>query len=175
MSDQTSRMISCGGLVLGSILGLAGTFVTAAATRGLLWGLDGIALVVAAVLLAIYYHRKGDDIVGGGFLAFALGEALVLSTAAMDLTTGSATFGAGAGLWAAGLALVSLPRVAPWWLRIIGAIASVLFLIVALRLFMSDALTALSRPLPFFAYPFLVATLLGWAWMRYRGTELHDR
>lgn len=33
------------------------------------------------------------------------------------------------------------------------------------------ALTPLSRPLPFFAYPFLVATLVGWAWEPYRGTE----
>jgi hypothetical protein len=26
------------------------------------------------------------------------------------------------------------------------------------------ALTPLSQPLPFFAYPFLAATLCGWAW-----------
>jgi hypothetical protein len=30
-------------------------------------------------------------------------------------------------------------------------------------------LTPLSEPLPFFAYPFLAATLFGWAWMHYRG------
>lgn len=175
MSDQMSRLLACGGLVLGSALGLAGTFVPVASTRGVLWGLDGIALVVAAALLAIYYHRKGDDIVGAGFLVFAIGESLILATASMELTTSGPTFGAGAGLWAAGLVLLSLPRVAALWLRIVGVVAGVLFLIVAMRLFMGDALTALSQPLPFFAYPFLVATMLGWAWERYRGAELNNR
>lgn len=31
------------------------------------------------------------------------------------------------------------------------------------------ALNPLSKPLPFVAYPFLVATLIGWAWTHYRG------
>jgi hypothetical protein len=39
---------------------------------------------------------------------------------------------------------------------------------VALQIFMGRPLTALSRPLPFFAYPFLAATLVGWAWEHYR-------
>ena len=34
--------------------------------------------------------------------------------------------------------------------------------------FRGSLLTPLSQPLPFFAYPFLVATLFGWAWAHYR-------
>jgi hypothetical protein len=37
------------------------------------------------------------------------------------------------------------------------------------RIFVGEPLTPLSRPLPFFAYPFLAATLFGWAWTHYRG------
>jgi len=33
---------------------------------------------------------------------------------------------------------------------------------------MGNALTPLSKPLPFFAYPFLAATLYAWAWVHYR-------
>jgi hypothetical protein len=33
-----------------------------------------------------------------------------------------------------------------------------------MRLFAGEPLLPTSAPLPFFAYPFLVATLLGWAW-----------
>ena len=62
MSEQASRLISSGGLVIGSALGMAGTFVPSAHVRGLLWGLDGIALVVATALLAIHYFRKSSDI-----------------------------------------------------------------------------------------------------------------
>lgn len=169
MAEQMSRLISSGGLVAGSVLGMAGTFAPTVPVRGLLWGLDGTVLVAAAALLTIHHVRKGNDVIAAGFLVFVAGEALILSTAAMDPGASGPVFGAGAGLWAASLFLLSVPRVAALWVRIVGVVAGVLFLVVAIRLFMGHALTALSEPLPFFAYPFLVATLVGWAWERYRG------
>lgn len=169
MSEQTSRVISSSGLVVGSVLGLAGTFVPSTAVRGLLWGLDGVALVVAAALLTLHYFRKGNDAVAAGFFVFVVGEALILSSAAMDLGSSGPIFGAGVSLWAASLYLLSVPRTVLLWVRVVGVIAGSLFAIVAVQLFMGRALTPLSQPLPFFAYPFLVATLLGWAWERYRG------
>jgi hypothetical protein len=169
MSEHTLRLMSSGGLVVGSALGMAGTFVSSASVRGLLWGLDGIALVVAGALLTIHYSRKGHDVVAAGFLVFVAGQALILSSAALDLAAAGPVFGAGSGLWAASLFLLSAPRVAALWVRIAGVVAGLLFLVVAMRLFAGQALTALSEPLPFFAYPFLVAALLGWAWQRYRG------
>lgn len=168
VAKQTSRLISSGGLVAGSILGMAGTFAPSDPVRGLLWGLDGMALVVATALLTIYHFRKGNDAVAAGFLIFVGGQSLILSSAAMDLAAAGPVFGAGAGLWAASLFLLSAPRVAALWIRIVGAIAGALFAVVAVRLFVGQALTALSVPLPYFAYPFLVATLVGWAWERYR-------
>jgi hypothetical protein len=56
----------------------------------------------------------------------------------------------------------------PAWVRGIAIIAALLFLVVGARLFLGHALTPLSEPLPFYAYPFLVATLIGWAWAHYR-------
>ena len=168
MAKQMSRLISSGGLVAGSVLGMAGTFAPSVPVRGLLWGLDGTVLVVAAALLTIHHVRKGNDVVAAGFLVFVAGQALILSSAAMDLAASGPVFGAGAGLWAASLFLLSAPRVAASWVRIVGVVAGVLFLVVAIRLFMGQALTALSEPLPFFAYPFLVVTLIGWAWEHYR-------
>jgi len=43
------------------------------------------------------------------------------------------------------------------------------FAITAGRLYAGEALLPTSSPLPFFAYPFLVATLLSWAWVVLRG------
>jgi hypothetical protein len=43
-----------------------------------------------------------------------------------------------------------------------------LFAITAGRIYAGEVLLPTSTPLPFFAYPFLVATLLGWAWMLLR-------
>jgi len=161
-------MIAPAGLVVGAVLGMAGTFAPSAALRGLAWGLDGTALVLAAALLTVHHFRRGNDLVAAGFLVFVVGQTLVLSGAAMDLAASAPSFAAGAGLWAAALALISAPRVMPGWVRGVGFIAALLFAFVALQAFSGRELRPLSQPLPFFAYPFLVATLLGWAWVHYR-------
>ena len=57
----------------------------------------------------------------------------------------------------------------PLLVKAVGFLGALLFAVVAIRIFMGGALTPLSEPLPFFAYPFLVATLFGWAWVHYRG------
>jgi len=168
MTDQRARAVAASGLVVGAVLGMAGTFVPSASLRGLLWGLDGIALIVASALLAVHHFRRGHDVVAAGFLVFIAGEALILSVAAMDLPATGPTFGAGVGLWAAALALVSAPEVMPSWVRLVAAVGALLFAIVAVRAFAGHALTPLSQPLPFFAYPFLAVTLFGWAWTHYR-------
>jgi hypothetical protein len=36
---------------------------------------------------------------------------------------------------------------------------------------MGEALTPLSEPLPFMAYPCLAATLVGWAWTHLRASD----
>ena len=99
---------------------------------------------------------------------FVVGEGLILSGAAMDLGASVPLFAAGAGLWAASLTLVSASSVMPPLVRGAGLVAALLFAVVAVQLFSGRALTPLSQPLPFFAYPFLAATLLGWAWAHYR-------
>jgi hypothetical protein len=147
---------------------MAGTFVPSAAMRGLLWGLDGIALIVATALLTMDYFRRGNDVIAAGFLVFVAGETLILSGAAMDLAASAPNFAAGVGLWAASLVLISAPGVMPSWLRVVAAVAALLFAAVAVQIFMGSSLTPLSRPLPFFAYPFLALTLFGWAWVEYR-------
>jgi hypothetical protein len=168
MSEARLRLIAPIGLVLGAVLGMAGTFVASASLRGLLWGLDGIALIVAAALLAVHHFRRGHDVAAAGFLVFVVGEALILSGAAMDLVASGPLFAAGAGLWAASLALVSAANVMPTWVRGVALVAALLFTGVALQIFAGRTLTPLSQPLPFFAYPFLAATLFGWAWVHYR-------
>jgi hypothetical protein len=168
MSDRSPRLAAPIGLVIGAVLGMVGTFVPSASLRGLFWGVDGISLIVAASLLTTHHFRRGNDVVAAGFLVFIVGETLILSTAAMDLATTGPAFGAGTGLWAGSLALVSAPRVMPAWVRGVAVVAALLFAGVAVQLFMGRALTPLSRPLPFFAYPFLALTLFGWAWAHYR-------
>ena len=168
MSVRRPRLLAPGGLVIGAVLGMAGTFVPSAAMRGLLWGLDGIALIVATALLTMDYFRRGNDVIAAGFLVFVAGETLILSGAAMDLAASAPNFAAGVGLWAASLVLISAPGVMPSWLRVVAAVAALLFAAVAVQIFMGSSLTPLSRPLPFFAYPFLALTLFGWAWVEYR-------
>lgn len=168
MSDQSPRLLVPACLVTGAGLGIAGTFMPSASLRGLLWGIDGIALIVGTVLLALHHFRRDNDGVAAGLLIFALGEALILAGSGMDLATGAPLFGAGAGLWAASLTVISAPKVMPSWVRAVAVVGALLFVVAALQIFMGRPLTALSRPLPFFAYPFLAATLVGWALHHYR-------
>lgn len=167
MSDSRNRLIASSGLSIGALLGMAGTFAPPS-LRGIAWGIDGIALIVASAILTIYHLRKGNDTAAAGFLVFLVGETLIVSGAAMDLTASAPSFAAGVGMWAASLALVSSSNVLPTLLRGIGFVASLLFAIVAVEIFSGRALTPLSQPLPFFAYPFLAATLFGWAWVHIR-------
>jgi hypothetical protein len=160
MSDSYLWMVATTALVIGAILGMASTFAPSAALRGLAWGLDGTVLVVAGALLAMHHFRRGNDMVAAGFLVFVVGEGLVLSGAAMDPAASAPAFSAGAGLWAASLALVSMPKVMPALVRGTGLISAFLFAVMAVQIFAGHALTPLSQPLPFFAYPFLAATLL---------------
>lgn len=168
-SDSRLRLIAALGLVIGAVLGIAGTFSPSASLRGFAWGVDGTALVVASALLAVHHCRRGNVLAAAGFLVFVAGEALVLSGAALTLEASAPSFAAGVGLWAASLALVGASNTMPVWLRVVGLIAALLFAVVAVRIFMGAALTPLSEPLPFFAYPCLAATLVGWAWVHYRG------
>ena len=167
MRSNRLRIFAAACLAVGGLLGLAGSF-SSPSVRGVAWGLDGTALVMGALLLAIHHVKLGNEQLAAGFFTFVAGQTLVVSSSAMDLLASSPSFGAGVALWAAGLALVSASSAMPIFVRATGAIASLLFAIVALQIFGGTALTPLSNPLPFNAYPFLVLTLFGWAWAHYR-------
>lgn len=168
MSGERLRQVPAAGLVIGAVLGMAGSFAPSVELRGIAWGLDGIAIVIASALLVVHHAREGNDQLAAGFLVFLAGETLIVASAGMDLTASTPFLAAGAGLWAGGLALISASPQMPIFIRGTGAVASVLLAVTALRIFGGAGLTALSKPLPFFAYPFLAATLVGWAWVHVR-------
>jgi hypothetical protein len=158
------KIIAIVGLALGAVFGLAGTLVTKPNLRNASWGLDALGLVMAASLLAVKFLRKGKEIVAGGFLVFAIGEAVMLSGTAAGLTGSVPAFAAGTGLWATSLLMISIPREFSVAVRAIGVAASILFFITSFRIFWGAPLSPISSPLPYFAYPFLVLTFLGWIW-----------
>jgi hypothetical protein len=109
-----------------------------------------------------------------GFLVFLAGETLIVAGSAMELAASAPLFAAGAGLWSAALVLISASPLMPAVVRVTGAIASMLLAVTALRLFGGEGLTPLSKPLPFYAYPFLAITLCGWAWAHVRSQPVRD-
>jgi hypothetical protein len=162
--SRTLKRLASTGLVLGGLFGLAGSFAPSASLRGLAWGIDGMGLVMASALLTVGYLRAGQELVAAGFLVFAVGQGLIVSGAAMGLAESTPSFGAGAGLWAVGLMLISAPRVFPLVARLLGIVTSLLFGITELRIFAGAPLAPTSSPLPFFIYPLFVATLGAWTW-----------
>jgi hypothetical protein len=164
VNNRRLRVLASIGLTVGGILGMTGTFAQSASLRGLAWGIDGVGLVMAGALLTVVFFRRGQDLMASGFLVLAIGESLILSSAAMDLAASVPSFGAGSALWALALALISIPRVFPLLVRLVGLFAAIMFAATALQIFSGVQLTPVSSPLPFFAYPFFVATFFGWTW-----------
>jgi hypothetical protein len=152
------------GLALGAVFGLIGTVVSSQAVRSASWALDSVGLVVATALLALRFFRKGCDFVAAGFLTFAIGEAVMLSGTAATLEASVPAFAAGTALWTAALLLTSIPNEFGAWIRIVGVVGAVLFAITSARIFLGEQILPITSPLPFFAYPFLVLTFIGWIW-----------
>lgn len=171
MRDEQLRTVAAAGLVIGAVLGMAGSFAPSAQLRGLAWGIDGVALVVATTLLGLLHMRRGDTSLAAGFLIYMVGESFMVAGSPMELAASGPTIAAGTGLWSAGLALASMSPAMPRFVKVTGSIASILFAVTAVRLFAGAPLTPLSQPLPFFGFPFLAATLLGWAWVHVRPTS----
>lgn len=168
--QNPSSVVVVVGLALGGILGMLGTMVAARNLQSAFWAVDGVALVAATAILAVKYLRAGNDCVAAGFLVFSIGEGLMLIGTATTLSASAPSFAAGAALWSAGLMLASVPGEFAGWVRVAGVIASILFAITSARIFWGAQIVPVSRPLPYFAYPFLVLTLAGWIWKLLRSS-----
>jgi len=86
----------------------------------------------------------------------------MLVGAATSITESTSSFAAGAALWSAALLLTSVPREFPAWTRVVGITSAILFAVTSGRIFWGDQIFPTSRPLRFYAYPFLVLTFVGW-------------
>jgi hypothetical protein len=161
-SPRKLDIVAATGLGIGAVFGLAGTVVSEAPLRQAFWAIDSVGLVVASALLTVKFLRKGCDCVAAGFLVFAIGESLLLSGTAAGLAGSVPSFAGGVALWAAALLLTSIPGEFATWIRFVGSLASIPFIITAARIFWGEQLLPTSAPLPFFGYPFLVITFAGW-------------
>ena len=158
------NIIAAVGLAIGGVFGLLRTLVAQSNLRAAFWGIDAVGLIVATALLTLKYFRAGNDTVSAGFLVFAIGEAVVLSGTAATLEGSVPSFAAGTALWSAALLLTCIPKEFAIGVRLVGIIGSILFAITASRIFWGEQVLPTSRPLPFFAYSFLVLTFAGWIW-----------
>jgi len=172
MNERVVKITASIGLFIGGIFGMVGSFVSSASLRSLTWGLDGVGLILASALLTVYYFRKGFDLTAAGFLVFAIGEALILSSSGIHLDADVSSFGAGTGLWAAALFVISFQKTYPVLIRCSGLLAALLFSLTAVQIFAGRPLNALTKPLPFNAYPIFVITIFGWAWALLRKHSL---
>jgi hypothetical protein len=75
MSERL-RGVASAGLVVGAVLGMAGSFAPSVQLRGLAWGADGIAIVIASALLVVHHAREGNDQLAAGFLVLLAVTAL---------------------------------------------------------------------------------------------------
>ena len=165
------NITAAGGLALGAVFGMAGTFATQPNLQAVLWAIDGAGLVMAAAVLAVKYFRKEHDVVAAGFLVFAIAEAVMLSGTAGGPAASVPSFAAGTTLWAVALLLISIPMQFHPIVRLLGVVSAILFGVTGARIFWGEQVLPTSAPLTFHAYPFLVLTLIGWIWSPLREKE----
>ncbi len=169
--NKPLKIVAVAGLALGGIFGMLGTMVASQNVRAVSWALDSVGLVVAAALLTLLFFRKGNDCVAAGFLVFAIGEAVMLGGTAGTLEASVPSFAAGTALWSAALVLTSVPNIFVIWTRIAGIIAAALFAFTAAQIFWGEVVLPVTKPFPYFAYPFLVLTFIGWIYTLLKRTD----
>src|SRR5262249_50788624 len=117
------------------------------------------------------FLRTQHDLVAAGFIVFAIAEAVMLSGTAGGPVASVPPFGAGTVLWAMALLLVSVPKQFPLLVRFLGIASAILFGITGAKIFWGEQILPSSAPLPFYAYPVLVLTFVGWIWSLLREEE----
>jgi|GEM_PF-342497 len=170
MNEKIIKLTAVIGLIIGGIFGMAGSFAPTDSLRCIAWNIDGVGLTVACSLLTVFYFKKKSPITATGFLVFAIGECFILASNGIHIDEHVYTFGIGVSLWAISLIVISTQKIYPIFVRCTGFLSSVLFSIVAM-LISHHAINPLTKPLPFFAYPFFVMTILGWAWKLAEGRK----
>ncbi|HEX3986171.1 MAG TPA: hypothetical protein VHX13_06105 [Acidobacteriaceae bacterium] len=150
------------GLMLGGILGMAGTFVGDPRLRTVFWGIDGLGLIVATAILSLKNFRSGNDAVAAGFLLFCIGESVMLGGTPQTLEAMVPSFAAGVALWAAALLMTGIPPRFALWARVASVIAAIVFLITFGEILWGVRILPTAFPLPGLGFPFLVLAFCGW-------------
>jgi hypothetical protein len=78
----------------------------------------------------------------------------------MDVSASVPSFGAGSGLWATALALISLPRVFPFIIRILGFVTASMFAATGLQIFTGVQLSPHFIPVAVFRLSLLCGHIL---------------
>jgi len=164
MKEKKIVSTAVGGLLVGCVLGMAGSIVPSSTFRNVAWATGSAGIILAGALLAMRFFRNGRDGAAAGFLTLVIGEAVVFSSCATNLDDNISSFGAGIFLWALSIAFLSIQKVFPLVVRLTGIIAAGLFAAASILILTGHPVNALAKPLPFLAYPFYAATLVGWAW-----------
>jgi hypothetical protein len=152
------------GLAVGGILGMAGTFAPTAALRGVAWGIDGTALIMASAVLTVVFLREGQDMIAAGVSGVRDRREPRRRHGCNGADRGRAVLRRRHGGMGDGPRPDQRAASLPLAVRLLGMTASLLLAVTALQILAGARLTPITTPLPFFAYPFLVATMAGWIW-----------
>lgn len=156
--DRT-RPIILGGFALGVLLGFGGNFVEPGRVQDVMFGVSALGLITASVLLTVEHALAGHRFAAAGFALLALGETRILSP--VDAPGADAGFAAGVLLYAPGLLLIALSTWAPWWARLIGAVAAIPFAAHGLA-FLGGAEVDATTPLAAIGYTLYTLAVIGW-------------
>lgn len=167
--NRSTVYLSVIGLGIGALFGMTGSFVPNPQLQIGLYEISSVGLTVACILLGLKFFKENEELVAGGFLLFGIGEAVMSSGTTLGEVGGQAAFGAGIALYVPALLLICIPKLFPIWLRGLGVLASIPFLIASVYIFMGEPVYSSSN-ITGAGYGLLSLTIIGWMYVLWRSS-----
>jgi len=162
--------LAIAGLAVGAAIGIGGSLMKDPILMAMFYELSSVGLTVAAVLLGLRYQAMGDLPVAAGFILLAIAEAVMSGGNAASSEGAQPAFGAGMALYVPAFILIAASNAFPMWVRVVGGLAAIPFLIAASKIFMGVPVPS-TDPLPGAGYGLLTITIIGWIISTWKRTK----
>lgn len=159
--SSAERAVITAGLLMAVVPGFAGGQVGPGTMQTTLYALSSFGLVAATMLLALRHLRQGQTLAAAGMAILAMAEMLLWVGGRPGDPGYDVTFAGGVMFYVPALLLISIPKVLPWLVRVMGILASLPWAMFSAR-FLSGQTPSYADALATVGYALLGITMIGW-------------
>jgi hypothetical protein len=158
------------GLLVAVVSGIAGGGFESVSVQTVLFAVSSLGWVVATAILAFRHGRRGEFVVGAGFLILTIAETLLWVNGRTGDPGYEIGFAGGAMFYVPGLLMMGLPAVYHWLVRVLAVVAAGVWAVGSVA-FWTGSGFASTDPLALVGYALLSAAFVGVVVATLRGNE----